>query len=80
MDKNQKFLKKLSKKELAAVVVVLTKLKKRNIDNLDVKKLTGYKDVYRVRMGNLRIIFLDQADGIKVLEIARRSDNTYNKF
>src|SRR3990167_6484238 len=47
---------------------------------LDIKKLSGYSDVYRVRTGNIRIIFLDDKRHTEVLEISRRSEKTYKDF
>src|SRR3989344_1809659 len=47
---------------------------------VDIKKLSGYSDVYRVRTGNIRIIFLDDKRHAEVLEISRRSEKTYKDF
>ena len=80
MDKNKKFLKKLSQKEFDTVEGILQKLLSRDIDNLDIKKLSGFIDVYRVRTGNIRIIFLDNGSDTEILEIGRRSENTYKKY
>ena len=80
MDRNEKFLKRLTDKELASVESVLQKLLVRDTETLDIKKLTGYQDIYRVRIGNIRIIFLDTGDYTEVLEISRRSEQTYKKF
>jgi len=80
MDKNQRFLKRLSSKEFAAVEIVLRKILSKNTTGLDIKKLSGYSDVYRVRTGNIRIIFLDDKRHAEVLEISRRSEKTYKDF
>jgi len=80
MDRNQKFLKRLSKKEFVAVEEVLQKILARDTTDLDVKKLSGYKDVYRVRAGTVRVIFLDTGDHTEVLEISRRSEDTYKNL
>ena len=80
MDRNQKFLKRLTEKELTAVENTLQKLLIRDTEKLDIKKLTGYRDIYRVRIGNIRIIFLDTGNYTEVLEISRRSERTYKKF
>ena len=80
MDRNQKFLKRLTDKELATVANVLQKLLIRDTEKLDIKKLAGYRDIYRVRIGNIRIIFLDTGDYTEVLEISRRNERTYKKF
>jgi mRNA-degrading endonuclease RelE of RelBE toxin-antitoxin system len=80
MDRNQKFLKRLSSKEFIAVEQVLQKILIRDTSGLDIKKLSGYRDVYRVRTGNIRIIFLDTGNSIEILEISRRDEQTYKNF
>lgn len=80
MDRNQKFLKRLTNKELDAVEKVLQKILIRDTAKLDIKKLTDYRDIYRVRTGNIRIIFLDTGDYTEILEISRRSEQTYKNF
>ena len=80
MDRNKKFLKKLSDKEFQLVHETLGKIQARKVSKLDIKKLSGYKDVYRVRAGNIRIIFLDSPQEIQILEIARRNEKTYKRF
>jgi len=77
MDRNQKFIKRFSRKEFASVEHILRKILDRDTKNLDLKKLAGYKDVYRIRIGDIRIIFLDTGDHSEVLEISRRSEKTY---
>lgn len=80
MDRNQKFLKRLSDKEFAAVEKILQQILIRDTTDLDIKKLSGYRDIYRVRHGNIRIIFLDTGNYTEVLEISRRSEQTYKNF
>ncbi len=80
MDKNQKFLKRLSTKEFSSVEKALHKINVGDTKNLDIKKLTGYQDVYRVRIKTIRIIFLINENRIDVLEISRRNEKTYKKF
>jgi mRNA-degrading endonuclease RelE of RelBE toxin-antitoxin system len=80
MDKNQKFLKRLSNKEFELVEKALQMIVARDTSNLDVKKLSGYRDIYRVRTSTIRIIFLDTGDYTEILEISRRSEKTYKDF
>lgn len=80
MDKNQKFLKRLSSKEFSAVEIILRKILSKDTTGLDIKKLSGYSDIYRVRTGNIRIIFLDDKRHTEVLEISRRSEKSYKDF
>jgi mRNA-degrading endonuclease RelE of RelBE toxin-antitoxin system len=78
MDKIQKALARLSNKEKGWVEDVLKKLSSSEIDSLDIKKLKGREDIYRVRKGKIRIIFRLQENTFFVLAIERRSDNTYD--
>ena len=69
----------MNAKEKAAVKDVLSLLEKRQLENLDIKKLKGKEDVFRARLGSIRIIYQDKGkDGIFILTIERRNDNTYN--
>jgi mRNA-degrading endonuclease RelE of RelBE toxin-antitoxin system len=80
MDRNQKFLKRLSDQEFRAVEKILRKILARDTVGIDIKKLSGYRDVYRIRTGTIRIIFLDTGSHQEVLEISRRSEKTYKNF
>ncbi|MCB9811230.1 MAG: hypothetical protein H6779_03585 [Candidatus Nomurabacteria bacterium] len=80
MDRNEKFLKKLSNKELSDLSDILELIKEGKTKQVDVKKLVGYSDVFRVRKEKIRIIFLANRDRIDILEISRRNDKTYKNF
>ena len=80
MDKTQKFLQRLSQSEQKEISNLIKLILERNISELDVKKLKGYKNVYRVRSGSVRIIFRRLETDISVLEISRRSEKTYRDF
>lgn len=56
---------------------ILLKIKSKNLEDLDIKKLKGREDVFRIRKGKLRIIFIYKKQKIYILSIERRSDNTY---
>ena len=80
MDKIKKFLQRLSSTERTVVEKLITAILAGNTKNLNLKKLKGHKNVYRVRSGSIRIIFVRESSEVKVLEISRRSDTTYSKF
>lgn len=80
MDRNAKFLKKLSRKEFDTLAEIIERLKSQRTDGLNILKLKGHQDVFRVRVGNIRIIFLATRDKVKILEISRRSEKTYKDF
>ena len=79
MDKIEKALARLSEKERQQLRIILSTLKNnRSFVGLDVKKLKGRDDIFRIRKGKLRIIFRSLRGEIFILSIERRSDNTYN--
>ena len=79
MDNIQKLLKKLSTDERARLEAVLVVLLSGTTSSLDIKKLVGVDDIYRVRAGNVRIIF-SKKGGIRILEISRRDESTYKNY
>ena len=79
MDKIQKALAKLSEKERTAIKKALESLKS-GAKNLDLAKLKGHDDIYRLRKSSLRIIFQMNAGEIRLLKIDRRGDTTYDEF
>ena len=79
-DKIDKNLAKFNKKELEVVGVLLLKIKSGQFVGLNLVKLKGYSDIFRVRKGRIRIIFQQKDDLINVLTIERRSEKTYRDF
>lgn len=44
------------------------------ICRLEIKKLKGYPNHYRIRVGNYRILFFRESDTAKVYDVSHRSD------
>lgn len=81
MDKIAKALLSLSVQERKVIKAVLLKIKAGVLSGLDLKKLKNCDDIFRVRKGQLRIIFKKDATGkYFILAIERRSDKTYNQY
>ena len=78
MDKIEKALAKLTAKERLVIKGILTRLMVGSFDDLDVKKLKDTKNIFRVRKGQIRIIFIKNNEQINILAIERRSDNTHS--
>lgn len=79
MDKIAKALKKLAAGEKEIIKIILVKINARDFNGLDIKKLKGRQDIYRVRKGKIRVIYkIDENKKIFILIIERRNDNTYN--
>ncbi len=79
MDKISKALQKLSAKEKVKLKEILLLIKQDDLQGLDIKKLIGRDDIYRVRKGDMRVIFRKIKSEIKVLALERRTTTTYRK-
>ncbi len=55
--KAEKQLRKLAQEDLEKISGRIQKLKEGLLPELDVKKLKGYKDQYRLRVGDFRVLF-----------------------
>lgn len=77
MDKIEKALQKLNVKERHQMKQILQRLYSGDVKNLDIKKLTGRNDIFRIRKGNFRIIYRLKGREIFILAIERRRDDTY---
>lgn len=80
MDKISKALKRLSPKERRQIKELLLKIESGDFTGLDLKRLKDQEGIFRVRRGDLRIIFQRENGVIAVLAIERRSEDTYKKF
>lgn len=81
MDKIEKALRRLSAKERGVVKEILGRVQASDFRGLQVKKLRGHNDVFRIRKGDIRIIYRTRDDGgVSVLAIERRSEKTYKRF
>lgn len=80
MDKITKALKKLNAKERNAIEKILKLIEAGLFKSLDLKALKGYKNIYRVRKGHIRIIFQMNEKKTIVLGVEKRSEKTYKNF
>ena len=80
VDKIQKALNKFSKTEKEIVKKILLKIKSGKFDNLDLKKLKGQNNIYRIRKGKIRIIYRFVKEEIYLVVIERRSDKIYKNI
>lgn len=55
--KAQKFLNNLNSIEQEKIVFKIKSLTSSNIDHLNIKKLKGYKNLYRLKVDDYRIIY-----------------------
>jgi len=81
MDRIEKALKKLSEKERKKLKEILAAIILGDTIHMNVQKLRGHHDIYRVRKGNLRVIYRIDKDGVAIiLTVERRSDTTYSRL
>lgn len=66
MDKIQKFLLLLSKKEREILSGIFSDIRNLHIRGYDVKPLKSHKNLFRLRKGKIRIIFI-KTDTIGVI-------------
>ena len=77
MNKIEKLLKKISKKDRDALLYVIEELiTGKDIQHLKPTKLEGL-ELYRIRKGNFRIIFHKENGLVVVDSIKMRNENTY---
>lgn len=77
MDKIEKALVKLTEKERRRMKQVLVRLERGDVGGLNIKKLKGRNDIFRVRKGDIRIIYRFSGKAIFIMAIERRREDTY---
>ena len=78
MDKIRKFYKTVNAKEKVLIDKAIDLIKAKKFVGLDLKKLEGNNNFYRVRKSIFRIIFFMKNDKIIVVTIDRKSEDTYD--
>jgi mRNA-degrading endonuclease RelE of RelBE toxin-antitoxin system len=77
MDKVDKFLKRLSRQEFIEAEKLIERIVASDLSDLNVKKLKGTSFLFRVRKGDIRVIFQRKEGIVRILEIERRGEQTY---
>ena len=77
MGKLDKLLRKFSGKEREEIERIIEKIVQRDLTGLHCKKLKGLKNIFRVRKGNIRVIFELGAFQPHIIAIERRREDTY---
>lgn len=77
MDKIDKALRKLSSKDKERIKNIIKALQSERFSNLDIKKLKGTENIFRIRKGNLRIIYQVRDRKIFILKLGYRKEDTY---
>jgi len=79
MQKIEKLLDKLNKKERMSLLEAIKSLFSETAERLDVKKIKS-TNFYRLRTGRFRIIFHRNGEKIIIDDIRIRNENTYKNF
>ncbi len=82
MNRIEKFLRSLPRKEKLAVLLLLQQIKKDPFKVPGIVTLQGFKGLYRVRMGRNRIIFFfdSKSKTCEIKHVGRRNEKTYKKL
>ena len=80
MEKWKKQLRKIPRRSRDRIIAVLTLLFARDFSTLDRLQLKGHENIFRVRVGNYRIIYHDDGEKITLKAIPRRDESTYSDF
>ena len=80
MNQVEKLLKKLNANQRAQNETVLLLLYANRLTELNIKKLKGHSDIFRLRAGDYWIIFRRRGQSIAVLDIRKRDDQTYKDY
>ncbi len=80
MNEIEKALAKLPKEYRSSFDAIMLRLLARDFLGLNVAKMKGHKDIYRLKQGRLRIIFRMHGGRLLVLQVGLRSEKTYRNF
>ena len=80
MNKLDKFLSKLDKKARFVVEEEMSRIVSNQLSGLDLKKLKDGQNLYRVRVGRIRIIFERTKSANLIKDISYRDGNTYSRL
>ena len=78
MDKLEKAYRKFSRSEQKVIDWIYAKLTKHDRMGLNILRLQGHANIFRIRKGSIRIMFQRNLDGsIVLIELKRRNEKTY---
>ncbi|MEK7126862.1 MAG: hypothetical protein AAB848_02035 [Patescibacteria group bacterium] len=74
MNKYLKFIQKLSVKDREKVLEIWRRIINSDLEKLNVKKLSGFQNYYRVRAGKIRFVFKMENSRNILINIDYRKD------
>jgi len=69
-----KYILSLSKKEQLLFLEILSQIEASNFSNLDMKKLSGFTTLYRIRIWGRRIVLEKNGQSYNIIRIGPRGD------
>ena len=78
--RHEKLLAKIPKKDRLRLEEAMQCIYHRDFSALDREKLKGYQSIFRIRIGNYRIIYYDDGSVVTLKAIQRRNETTYSNF
>ena len=76
----EKQLRGIPDNDRERVFIAMERIVTRDFSSLDRKRLQGHKTAFRVRVGNYRIIYLDDGVNIVFKGVRKRDERTYKAF
>jgi len=73
----ERLLAKFNKEDRKILEYLIDRIASLNWHSLNIKKLKGYQDIFRLRKGKIRIIFTKIGKNIRIINIERRKESTY---
>jgi len=81
MDKINKALIRLSDKQRAQLLQKFELICVGQITGLNIKKMKGHKQLYRLRSGDIRLVYIQELNKKPVIVyIGKRDEQTYKDF
>lgn len=74
MDKIEKFLRILDKKQRAILAKIFGDIRVLNLSGYDIKALKGMPGLFRLRKGNIRVVYLKKEATGLIVDVAYRKD------
>ena len=56
---------------------IIKNILSNTLHNLDIKKLRGEQGLFRVRKGNIQVVFFKERDVTRIVFLGRRNENMY---
>lgn len=80
MNKTEKLLQKLNASTRGQIEMALLRLYAGELEGLDIKKIKGSTEIYRLRVGKYRVIYKQLNGRNELVEISLRNEKTYKNL